>query len=158
MADIKQLIKMLRRQRQQLAKADYVRARVRYVLNGEEYEVEFDTSNQVYHYEAPKLFFMHAEGFPEEVKDIAADVVEWTRWFKIIPVSDDEEVTEDWIPEKAAGVTIGERKVFEVDGKKYLVEKDPHLYLSQEDVEKLVRAGLFEMVADAWKIYEWEEK
>ena len=158
MADIKQLIKMIRRHKQNLVKADYVRARVRYVLNGEEYEVEFDTSQQDYHDEAVDLFFEHAEEFPEEVKDIAADVVEWTRWFKIIPVSDDEEVTEDWIPEKAAGVTIGESKVFEVDGKKYRVEKDPYLHLSQEDVEKLVRAGLLEMVADAWKIYEWEEK
>jgi hypothetical protein len=158
MADIKQLIKMIRRHKQNLVKADYVRARVRYVLNGEEYEVEFDTSQQDYHYEAVDLFFEHAGEFPEEVKDIAADVVEWTRWFKIIPVSDDEEVTEDWIPEKAAGVTIGESKVFVVDGKKYRVEKDPGLHLSQEDVEKLVRAGLFEMVADAWKIYEWEEK
>jgi hypothetical protein len=158
MADIKQLIKMLRQHKQNLAKADYVRVRVRYVLDGEEYEVEFDTSDQVYHDEAVDLFFEHAEGFPEEVKDIAADVVEWTRWFKIIPVGGEEEVTEDWVPEKAAGVTIGESKVFEVDGEKYLVEKDPHLYLDQKDVEKLVRAGLFEMVADAWKIYEWEEK
>jgi hypothetical protein len=158
MADIKQLIKMLRQHKQMLAKADYVRARVRYILNGEEYEVEFDTSDRDYHDEAVDLFFEHAEEFPEEVKDIAADVVKWTRWFRITPVGDEEEVTEDWIPEEAAGVTIKENKVFEVDGKKYLVEKDPGLVLSQEDVERLVRAGLFAMSADAWKIYEWEEK
>ncbi|MDT7877268.1 MAG: hypothetical protein RQ862_01770 [Candidatus Caldarchaeales archaeon] len=158
MSDIKQLIKMLRWHKQMLAKTRYVRARVRYNLDGEEYEVEFDTSEEDWHDEAVDLFFEHAEDFPEGVKDIAADVVERTRWFKIIPVSDEEEVTEDWIPEKAAGVTIGESKVFEVDGRKYRVEKDPHLHLSEEDVERLVRAGLFEMVADAWRIYEWEEK
>jgi hypothetical protein len=158
MAEIKELIKMLRRRKQLLAKTRYVRGRVRYNLDGEEHEVEFDTSDEDWHYEATKLFFEAAENFPEEVKDIAKDVVEWTHWFRITPVEGDEEVTEDWIPEKAADVTIAEKKVFEVDGKKYLVEKDPHLALSQEDVEKLVRAGLFEMVADAWRIYEWEEK
>jgi hypothetical protein len=45
-----------------------------------------------------------------------------------------------------------------VDGKKYLVEKDPQLDLPQEDVEKLVRNGLLEMRVDSWRIYEWEPK
>jgi hypothetical protein len=158
MAEIKELIKMLRQRKQLLAKTRYVRGRVRYNLNGEEYEVEFDTSEEDWHDEAVDLFFAHAEDFPEKVKDIAEDVVEWTHWFRIVPVEDDEEVTEDWIPEEAAGVTIAEKKVFEVDGKKYLVEKDTGLALSQEDVERLVRAGLLEMSADAWRIYDWEPK
>jgi hypothetical protein len=168
MADIKQLIKMLRWQKRLLVKTRYVRGKVRYNLKGEEYEVEFDTSDEDWHYEAADLFFDEVRGlhekledvFPIEVKDIAEDVVKRSLWFKITPVESDAEVTEDWIPVKEEGVPVtrSEKKVFVVDGKKYLVEKDPQLELSEEDVEKLVRAGLLEMRVDAWEIYEWEPK
>jgi hypothetical protein len=166
MAEIKELIKMLRRQKQLLVKARYVRGVVRYNLEGEDYEVEFDTSDEDWHYEAADLFFDEVRGlrekledvFPVEVKDIAADVVKRSLWFKITPVESDAEVTEDWAPIQEEGVTRREEKVFVVDGKKYLVEKDPQLELSQEDVEKLVRNGLLEMRVDSWEIYEWEPK
>ncbi len=162
MAEIKELIKMLRRQKQLLVKTRYVRGRVTYNLEGEDYEVSFDTSEDDWHDEAADLFFDEVKGlneeltdeiFPTKVKDIAEDVVTWNRWFKITPVEDDAEVTEDWTPIVENGVITGEKKVFEVD-----VEKHPELHLSQKDVEKLVRNKLFEMRVDSWRIHEWEPK
>jgi len=166
MAKIKELIKMLRRQKQLLVKTRYVRGVVRYNWRGEEHEVMFDTSDEDWHYEAADLFFDQVRGlhdkledaFPVEVKDIAEDVVKRSLWFKITPVESDAEVTEDWVPIQEEGVTRREEKVFVVDGKKYLVEKDPQLELSEEEVERLVRNGLLEMSVDAWEIYEWEPK
>ncbi len=167
MGELKEIIKMLKQQKRLLAKTKYVRGHVRYNLEGEDYEVGFDTSEEDWHYEAADLFFDEVKGlqeeltdeiFPTEVMDIAADVVTWSRWFKITPVGDDAEVTEDWIPIKEDGVIKGEKKVFEVDGKKYLVEKHPQLWLSEEDVEKLVRNKLFEMKVNSWRVYEWEPK
>jgi hypothetical protein len=156
MADIKELIKTLRLLKQMIPKTHYVDAKVKYKLGDEEYEVEFDTSEEDWHYEAADLFFDHVRGlhekledvFPVEVKDIAEDVVRRRLWFKITPVESDADVTEDWTRIKEEGITRSEEKVFEVDGKKYLVEKHPELVLSQEDVEQLVRAGLFEMSVD----------
>jgi hypothetical protein len=166
MSDIKQLIKMLRWHKQMLAKTRYVRATVRYNLKGQEDVVEFDTSEEDWHYEAADLFFSEVRGlheklsdvFPVEVEDIVRDVIERSLWFKITPVASDAKVTENWTSIEEGGVIRSEEKVFEVDGKKYLVEKPPELALSEEDVERLVEAELFEMSVEASKIYPWEPK
>jgi hypothetical protein len=156
MAEIKELIKTLRLLKQMIPKTHYVEAKVKYKLGEEEGEVEFETSEEDWHYEAADLFFDEVRGlherlsdvFPVEVEDIVRDVINRRLWFKITPVGSDAEVKEDWTPIEEEGVIRSEKKVFEVGGKKYLVEKHPELELSEKDVERLVRAKLFEMKVD----------
>lgn len=152
MADIKNLIKMIKWRRLMLQKqleSPLLHVWVRYKWGDDEDEVDLFVSENEYVSKAPDLFFEEVE-VPDEVKDIVAEVIRWRTWFKIEPVEDEDvEATDSWKEIRAADVHIEDEGIFEINGKKYRVRKDNDLDLSKEDVEKLVEAGLLEMSVDA---------
>jgi hypothetical protein len=152
MADIKTLVKMIKRQRMMLQKqleSPLLHVKVKYVWGDDEGEVDLFVAEDEYVSKAPDLFFDEVE-VPDEVKDIVADVIKWRTWFEIEPVEDEDiEAADSWKEVRAADVHIEDEGVFEIGGKKYRVRKDNDLDLSKEDIEKLVSVGLLEMSADA---------
>ena len=67
-------------------------------------------------------------------------------------MEDDVEATNTWTkvfmgPER--DIYLSDEGVFEINGKKYKVEKDKHLKLDHKDVERLVRAGLTKLSVDS---------
>jgi hypothetical protein len=152
MANIKSLIKMIKRRRLILQKqggSELLRVWVRYVWGDKEDEVELFVSEDEYSSKAPDLFFEEVK-IPDEVRDIVEDVIRWRTWFKIEPAEDESvEATNEWKEIKVDGIHTEDEGVFEIGGKKYRVTKDNDLYLSEEDVQKLVKEELWELSADA---------
>jgi hypothetical protein len=152
MADIKSLAKMIKWHRlilQKQGEAPLLHVWVRYVWGDTEDEVEFFVGEDEYSSKAPDLFFEEVE-IPNEVRDIVKDVIRRRIWFKIEPVEDESmEATNEWKEIKVDGIHTEDEGVFEIDGRKYRVRKDNDLYLSEEDVQKLVKEKLWKLSADA---------
>ncbi|MDT7877602.1 MAG: hypothetical protein RQ862_03480 [Candidatus Caldarchaeales archaeon] len=121
---IQHLIKAIRQEELILKKDQVTKFRVRFVWNGEEGFNEYITSDG----EEAAAWFVSDTRTPDSIKDIVESVIIGEKWFKIMEVSGD---------------------IFEIDGKKYLVEKAAGLNLTYEDIKKLVEEGLTELSADA---------
>jgi hypothetical protein len=122
--DIRRLIKAIRQEELMLKKDIRTKFRIRYVWGGEEDFKEYITSDGG---EAAAWFISDTQT-PDSIKNIVESVIKGGKWFKITKVSGD---------------------IFEIDGKKYLVEKDAGLELTDEHVRELVKEGLTELSADS---------
>jgi hypothetical protein len=146
--DIRRLIKAIRQEALILRKDKRTKFRIRYVWDGEESFLEYVTSDG----QEAAAWFLDDVQVPSEIRDIVEDVIVGEKWFEIVEVGDDVEATNTWTkvfigPEQ--DIYLSDEGVFEIDGKKYKVEKDKHLKLDRKDVERLVRAGLTKLSADA---------
>jgi hypothetical protein len=124
---IQRLIKAIRQEELILKKDLVTKFRIRFVWDGEEGFNEYITSDGQ---EAAEWFVSDTQA-PDSVKEIVESVIVGRKWFKITEVTDD---------------TVD---IVEVNGKKYLVEKDADLKLEYEDIKKLVEEGLTELSVDA---------
>jgi hypothetical protein len=146
--DIQRLIKAIRREALILRKDKRTKFRIKYVWGGKEDFKEYITSDG----EKAAAWFLDDAQVPPEIRNIVGDVIVGEKWFEIVEVGDDVEATNTWTkvfigPER--DIYLSDEGVFEIDGKKYKVEKDKHLKLDHKDVERLVRAGLTKLSADA---------
>lgn len=121
---IQRLIKAIRQEALILRKGLITKYHIRYVWNGKEDSLVYITSNG----QEAADSFMYDTQAPESIRDIIESVIEGRKWFKITEVKGD---------------------VVEINGKKYIVEKDADLKLTYEDIKKLVEEGLTELSADA---------
>jgi hypothetical protein len=165
--DIRRLIKAIRQEALILRKDKITKFLIRYVWNGKEDFLDYITSDGQ---EAAACFLDEVQ-VPSEIRDIVEDVIVGKKWFEIVKVEDDVEATNTWkkvFTGSEQDIYLSDEGVFEIDGKKYKVKKHKHLKLDHKDVERLVRAGLTKLSADAveedyWSSadradYEWKER